>query len=121
VTPIKPCLVHRCTGYAPKGRSRCPTHEAEFEAARRANPDLTGRRGTSPEWRRARGLSLWRHKHTCQKCGVTQAVLKSRRESLEVHHVDGDASNNRQSNLLPLCPSCHRDLTYGPNSGILSV
>jgi hypothetical protein len=61
---------------------------------------LTGRRGTSKEWRRARGLSLWRHNHRCLECGA---------EATEVHHVDGDASNHRQSNLRPLCHACHRE------------
>ncbi|MBA3546069.1 MAG: HNH endonuclease [Nannocystis sp.] len=105
----RPCLTSRCPEYAVPGESRCQEHQAEWEAQRRADPNLTGRRGTTAEWRRARGLSLWRHKRTCQDCGLTEAQLRLVNGRLEVHHVDGDATNNRQSNLVPLCSlGCHR-------------
>jgi hypothetical protein len=30
--------------------------------------------------------------------------------SLDVHHRDGDKTNNEPSNLMTLCASCHREL-----------
>lgn len=36
----------------------------------------------------------------CRKCGATEGII--------VHHIDGDRSNNRLENLLPLCWSCHQ-------------
>jgi 5-methylcytosine-specific restriction protein A len=104
--PIRPCIEPRCPEYTHE--TRCEKHKAEFEKARRANPQLTGRRGSSATWRRARGLSLWRHGHRCQHCGLSKAELLTQGLKLEVHHVDGDARNDRQSNLLPLCETCHR-------------
>jgi hypothetical protein len=31
---------------------------------------------------------------------------------LEVHHVNGDTSDNAIRNTIPLCRDCHRSLTY---------
>lgn len=39
-------------------------------------------------------------KRYCEKCGAT--------ERLEVHHKDGDATNNKAQNLAVLCMKCHR-------------
>jgi len=33
-------------------------------------------------------------------------------ESLEVHHIDGDASNHDLDNLLPVCRDCHMNIHY---------
>ncbi len=107
MTIPRPCIHRRCPEYSVPGGSRCATHLAEFEAKRRADPELTGRRGTSPEWRRARGLSLWRHGNCCLDCGDPLAAIQARGDKLEVDHVDGDANNNRQSNLEPRCTPCH--------------
>ena len=44
----------------------------------------------------------------CCICGY-----KKHREALEVHHIDGDRSNNEVSNLRILCPTCHKEITLG--------
>lgn len=36
----------------------------------------------------------------CAMCG--------RQEHLEIHHIDGDRSNNKPKNLIPLCGNCHK-------------
>jgi hypothetical protein len=87
---------------------RCPLHKAEHEAGRRADSSVTGRRGTSPEWRRARGLALWLATKTCQDCGLTEDEVKRLGGHLEVDHLDGDPLNNGQGNLRVRCDSCHR-------------
>ena len=40
------------------------------------------------------------HKKECIICGETNIV--------EVHHLDGDKTNNNPSNLIPLCPTHHK-------------
>jgi hypothetical protein len=105
----RPCIERRCPRYAKPGGSRCEEHESEFERRRRADPMLTGRRGTSAEWARARGLALWRARYTCQGCRRTKREVQRLGGRLEVHHRDGDATNNRQGNLAVLCSlGCHR-------------
>jgi predicted HNH restriction endonuclease len=36
---------------------------------------------------------------------------------LQIHHIDGDATNNKEENLQLLCPNCH---TLTENYGSLN-
>jgi 5-methylcytosine-specific restriction endonuclease McrA len=112
MAPVRGCIERLpdgrgCPRYAVPGRSRCAEHEAAHEAARRRDPSLTGRRGSTGEQRRARHVALQRDRYRCRQCGRTARELR-RGEALEVHHVDGDARNNAPHNLRTLCTSCHR-------------
>jgi 5-methylcytosine-specific restriction endonuclease McrA len=105
-TTIRPCIERRCTEYT-EG-TRCERHQAEWEARRRADPSVTGRRGTSGAWRRARAAALRRDENTCQGCGLDAAEVALRDGHLEVHHLDGNAMHNALENLLTLCTlGCH--------------
>lgn len=42
---------------------------------------------------------------TCESCGNNEWLGK--KLPLQVHHIDGDRSNNLKNNLLLLCPNCH--------------
>ncbi|WP_049939586.1 HNH endonuclease signature motif containing protein [Natronomonas pharaonis] len=41
----------------------------------------------------------------CHSCGV--------RQNIQVHHIDGDHSNNGLDNLVPLCANCHSKVHSG--------
>lgn len=43
--------------------------------------------------------------YECSECGMTHWLGKEL--SLQLDHIDGDASNNLRSNLRWLCPNCH--------------
>jgi 5-methylcytosine-specific restriction endonuclease McrA len=45
------------------------------------------------------------HGRRCSDCGRDDVAL-------EVHHVNGDPSDNRLRNLIPLCRDCHRSATF---------
>lgn len=47
----------------------------------------------------------------CQNCGMIQeeCLIKYSRK-LDVHHIDGDNSNNVEENMISLCLSCHLKL-----------
>ena len=46
----------------------------------------------------------------CEKCGIEEWLGQP--INLEVHHIDGDRTNNNLENLQLLCPNCH---SYTPN------
>ena len=43
----------------------------------------------------------------CSKCGWGEINPYTENIPLEVHHKDGDYSNNSEDNLDLLCPNCH--------------
>jgi Zn finger protein HypA/HybF involved in hydrogenase expression len=45
-------------------------------------------------------------KKECEKCGWAE-VSKDGRMPLELHHMNGDHTDNRLENLVILCPNCH--------------
>jgi len=45
-----------------------------------------------------------RDNHTCQDCGKIQ---KENDKKLDVHHIDGNDTNNIEKNMITLCQSCH--------------
>ena len=47
------------------------------------------------------------HNNKCEKCGWGERHPITQNIPLEVHHIDGDCSNNRINNLELLCPNCH--------------
>lgn len=50
----------------------------------------------------------------CESCGWCQINLHTGRVPLQVDHIDGDWSNNKEGNLRLLCPNCHSlTETYG--------
>jgi len=57
-----------------------------------------------PEEIRAK-LFLWCARHCCF-CGKACTI------NIEIHHIDGDASNNDEDNLIPVCFDCHGELTH---------
>jgi hypothetical protein len=43
----------------------------------------------------------------CSICGWSERHPITQRVPLEVDHADGDATNNKESNLRIICPNCH--------------
>ena len=48
-----------------------------------------------------------KHKNACSKCGWKEVNPFTNNVPLEIHHIDGDCSNNAEDNLQVLCPNCH--------------
>ena len=53
----------------------------------------------------------------CQKCGWGKLNETTGKIPLEVHHINGDCTDNREENLQLLCPNCH---SLTPNHGSLN-
>jgi 5-methylcytosine-specific restriction endonuclease McrA len=55
----------------------------------------------------------------CSRCDWSEINPYTNKLPLEVEHIDGDATNNKEENLTLLCPNCHSlTKTYrGANKG----
>lgn len=60
-----------------------------------------------------------KYKNKCARCGWSQVNPFTGCLPLEVEHIDGDYTNNKEDNLILLCPNCHSlTATYkGANRG----
>ena len=48
-----------------------------------------------------------KYHNKCQICGWGEVNPHTGNVPLEVHHIDGDYTNNSEENLQLLCPNCH--------------
>jgi hypothetical protein len=48
-----------------------------------------------------------KHNYCCEKCGWHEINQYTNTTPLEIHHIDGDCTNNKEENLQLLCPNCH--------------
>jgi hypothetical protein len=55
-----------------------------------------------------------KYKNKCCKCGWGELNEYTEKIPLQIEHKDGNWMNNKESNLLLLCPNCHSlTKTYG--------
>ena len=45
--------------------------------------------------------------NACELCGWNKMNPHTNRIPLQIHHIDGDCTNNKEENLQLLCPNCH--------------
>lgn len=48
-----------------------------------------------------------KYHNSCAKCGWHELNEYTGKVPLEVHHINGDWSDNQEENLILLCPNCH--------------
>lgn len=48
-----------------------------------------------------------KYNNKCQKCGWKEINPYTGKIPLQIHHIDGDCTNNTEENLQLLCPNCH--------------
>lgn len=50
---------------------------------------------------------LEKYNNSCQECGWNKENPHTHNVPLQIHHIDGDCTNNSEENLQLLCPNCH--------------
>lgn len=65
---------------------------------------LSGKYGISERLRR---YFFDKYNCKCQNCGWGEENPITHKIPLQLHHIDGDCTNNREENLKLLCPNCH--------------
>ena len=50
---------------------------------------------------------LEKYNNSCQECGWSKENPHTGTVPLQIHHIDGDCTNNSEDNLQLLCPNCH--------------
>lgn len=45
--------------------------------------------------------------YKCQRCGWGEVNPFTGKVPLQIHHINGDCTNNSKDNLIVLCPNCH--------------
>ena len=48
-----------------------------------------------------------KNNNCCEKCGNEYINPYTHLSVLQIHHIDGDCTNNKEENLQLLCPTCH--------------
>ena len=71
------------------------------------NGEETGVNGKYDMSERVRRYMLEKVGHQCERCGWHEVNPATGRIPLQVHHIDGDCTNNTEKNLQVLCPNCH--------------
>ena len=65
---------------------------------------IIGKDGVSKHIRR---YLFEKYNNSCQCCGWKHVNPYTNKVPLQIHHMDGDCTNNSESNLQLLCPNCH--------------
>ena len=71
------------------------------------NGEEKGMRGACSTSLYIRKYLLEKYNNKCEKCGWGEVNQFTNTIPLEIHHIDGDCTNNKEENLQLLCPNCH--------------
>lgn len=50
---------------------------------------------------------LQKYNNQCARCGWGETNQYTGKIPLEIEHIDGNYKNNKEENLIVLCPNCH--------------
>ena len=71
------------------------------------NGEETGNRGDYQISMYIKRYLYNKYKNKCARCGWGEVNKYTGNIPLEVEHIDGNYENNREENLILLCPNCH--------------
>ena len=68
---------------------------------------VNGTKGIYGVSSRKRRYIFEKYTNKCEKCGWGNIHPITNKIPLQIHHIDGDCTNNKISNIMLLCPNCH--------------
>ena len=71
------------------------------------NGKESGLRGNYQTSMYIKNYLFFKYHNKCCKCGWGEKNPYTGKIPLEVEHIDGNFKNNKEENLLLLCPNCH--------------
>ena len=71
------------------------------------NGEKTGNRGDYQISMHIKRYLYNKYKNKCARCGWGEVNKYTGNIPLEVEHIDGNYENNKEENLILLCPNCH--------------
>ena len=86
---------------------KCGQKKKDFEKIERWLNGENFQRGATGVPKFIRDYLFETHGFKCEKCGWDKVNPVTGKSPLEIHHIDGDCTNNRFDNLELLCPNCH--------------
>ena len=115
--PKRPCRYPRCSRLTTSKHGYCPTHKKSTDKSYELTRETATQRGyTKRTWQNLRKIVL-NNNPLCADPHTTHKRYSETVPATEVHHIDGDRTNNfyekghPDNNLQPLCKQCHSRLT----------
>lgn len=71
------------------------------------NGQFNGMSGKYSLSKTIRDYMLEKAHYQCELCGWNKINPITQKSPLEIHHIDGNYTNNSEENLQVLCPNCH--------------
>lgn len=71
------------------------------------NGEETGLSGKYGIKNAVRNYIFNKNNNKCENCGTNLVNPYTNNSILQIHHIDGDCTNNKEENLKLLCPNCH--------------
>lgn len=83
------------------------------------NGEENGKKGEYSISNHIRRYLYEKYENKCSLCGWNKINQYTNKIPLEIEHIDGDYNNNKEENLILICPNCHSlTKTYkGANKG----
>jgi hypothetical protein len=84
-----------------------PSQPGNFIDEELPNEVMVGNGGYTPDWDETSRIYRIKKNFTCEDCGVKLNEVYSHSYFLETHHINGNKTDNDDSNLKCVCTLCH--------------
>ena len=111
----KTCNCGNCNTIIPSNKKYCNNkcqqeYQYKFYIDKWKQGDENGSKGTKRTLTVSSHIRKYivdKYNNKCAKCGFDTKHPLDGKSILEIDHIDGDAKNNKEDNLILLCPNCH--------------